>query len=323
MPAREMTRTPIIAARLYILSSSLAVVHRLSQATGVGWPSFSPARMCPRSTRTPPGARDEQGRQWPRMWRSRRGRVSERAARASAQLFQDLLDVERCQRDFDPAVLGTPLQGVIAGDRLEGPIADGRKILAVDAGSLQEPEHRRRPLRGELPVGREPLAERGADRQRNRIAFDSGLLVRHPQEHLADFGQHFLALWLDLCLARIEENLFHQLHGEFVPDLRDLDLALRDLTLKVFDQTVIGAFQAGDLGVLLLGRLGRSLFRLGEPVVDLGDLTLQRRLSSLEIGRLLLEIGRLLGERRDLRLSTRDLLALAVDLRFEGQDVAL
>src|SRR5204862_22381 len=116
----------------------LSVVYRLSQATGVGWRSLSPARMCPRSTRTPPGARDEQGRQRPRTWRSRRGRVSERAARASAQLFQDLLDVERCQRDFDPAVLGTPLQGVIAGDRLEGPIADGRKILAVDAGSLQE-----------------------------------------------------------------------------------------------------------------------------------------------------------------------------------------
>src|SRR5207245_9104072 len=92
-----------------------------------------------------------------------------------------------------------------------------REILAIDTDLLlQEPEDRRRPLRGKLPVGGELLAESSADRHRIRIPFDSDLFVFHRKKHVADFGQNFFAFWLDLRPSRIEENLLPQLHLHFV-----------------------------------------------------------------------------------------------------------
>ena len=119
---------------------------------------------------------------------------------------------------------------------------------------------------------------------------------------------------LDLRLARVEENLLHQLHGELVADLRDLDLTLRDLALEVLDQVVVGSLEAVDLGVLLRGRfgrprghLGRLLFRLREPVVEGGGLALQGPLPILQIGGLPLQ-------GRDLGFALRDLLAQRRDV---------
>src|SRR5207247_6295434 len=90
------------------------------------------------------------------------------SGRASLQLLQDLRDVERCQADLDAAILGLALRRVIARDRPEGSVADGRKILGVDAGLLlQVAEHRRRPHCGQLPVGRELLTKR--DRKSTRL----------------------------------------------------------------------------------------------------------------------------------------------------------
>jgi len=136
------------------------------------------------------------------------------------------------QDNLDSPVGGSSLVRLVRRDRAGVRVADRGELLAVDTALIDQIANDDRGAGSrQLPVCLEAILQLRADRHVVCVAFDPDLLVCNCFQHVADLFQDLESGRLDFRPAGIEQDAIDHVDGQFVANLLNRNIALRDFVL--------------------------------------------------------------------------------------------